>query len=66
MRDSQTDPLFDTAQAAFYLKFSKSTLEWWRGKGEGPNYHKIGRRVRYKQSDLDAHFEAGRVETRGA
>lgn len=66
MHDSNTDQFLDTAQAAHYLGYSKSTLEWYRGKGIGPVYYKTGRRVRYNQSDLDAYIEAGRVQTRSA
>ena len=66
MTDSNTDQFLNTARAAHYLGYSKSTLEWYRGQGTGPVYYKTGHRVRYKQSDLDAHIEAGRVQTRSA
>lgn len=66
MLDSNTDQFLNTAQAAYELGYSKSTLEWWRGEGIGPEYYKTGRRVRYKKSDLDAFIEAGRVQTRSA
>lgn len=66
MPAQQQDQFLDTAQAAHYLGYSKSTLEWYRGEGIGPVYYKTNRRVRYKQSDLDAHIEAGRVQTRSA
>ncbi|AQS48750.1 DNA-binding protein [Thioclava nitratireducens] len=66
MRDIHDERL-DTAQAANYLGYSKSTLEWWRMVGRGPRYYKIGGgRIRYKQSDLDAYLEAGVVEPREA
>jgi len=65
MRDKKEDQLLDTAQAAHYIGYSKSTLEWWRGEGIGPNYYKTGRRVRYKQSVLDQWLENGLVKTRG-
>lgn len=64
MTNSNSHQFLDTANAAYYLGYSKSTLEWWRGEGIGPEYYKTGRRVRYKQSDLDAYIEAGRVQTR--
>lgn len=60
------DQFLDTAQAAYELGYSKSSLETWRGEGTGPVYHKTGRRVRYKLSDLNAYIEAGRVQTRSA
>lgn len=67
MRDTQNDHQFlDTAQAAYELGYSKSSIEGWRSDGIGPEYYKTGRRVRYKKSDLDAYIEAGRVQTRSA
>jgi predicted DNA-binding transcriptional regulator AlpA len=52
------DQFLDTAQAAHYLGYSMSALEYWRTKSLGPKYYKLNRRVRYKQSDLDAWLEA--------
>ena len=51
------DQFLDTAQAAHYLGYSMSALEYWRTKSQGPKYYKLNRRVRYKQSDLDAWIE---------
>jgi len=66
MRDTQKDdPPFDTAQAAEFLKYSKSALEYWRCQGTGPCFYKTAGRVRYRKSDLDAWLDAGLVETRG-
>ena len=62
---AQENQHLDTAQAAHYLGYSKSTLEWWRGEGRGPRYYKMAGRVRYRLSDLDAWMESGLVETRG-
>lgn len=31
-----------------------ATLQWWRTKGRGPKYFKVGRRVLYARADLDA------------
>jgi len=56
------DQFLDTAQAAHYLGYSMSTLETWRCESSGPKYYKMHRRVRYKQSDLDAWREAQAVE----
>lgn len=52
------DKFLDTSQAAHYLGYSTSSLETWRCEGVGPKYYKMHRRVRYKQSDLDAWREA--------
>ncbi len=49
--------------AATYLGLSHSTLEKMRHTGRGPRYLKVGGRVFYRQSDLDAYLEAAVVET---
>lgn len=36
-----------------------STLAWWRATGRGPKYIKVGRRVFYREDDLDAFIAAG-------
>jgi len=51
-----------TPEAAIYLNVKPATLEMWRWNGRGPRFVKIGRSVRYRQSDLDA-FLAERVFT---
>lgn len=48
----------DTIQAAEYLGLQKTTLEAWRCRGGGPRFVKLGRSVRYRQSDLDAWIES--------
>jgi hypothetical protein len=50
--------LFDTAAAAAKLTIKKNTLEIWRLQGKGPTYRKIGRLVRYAESDLTAFLDA--------
>ena len=42
-----------TREAAALLGLSERTLERYRVTGEGPEYMKFGRRVRYEQADLD-------------
>jgi excisionase family DNA binding protein len=36
------------------LQVSRFTLENWRFEGTGPDWFRIGRRIRYRKSDLDA------------
>ena len=55
--------LLDTKQAAEYLGYSVSSLEWWRTQKIGPRYYKMARLVRYRVSDLDAFISAGLVKT---
>tara|TARA_R110002072_G_scaffold216863_3_gene374400 strand:- start:7953 stop:8153 length:201 start_codon:yes stop_codon:yes gene_type:complete len=42
-----------TAELANRWAQSKRTLEGWRNKGAGPNYHKIGGSVRYHVDDIE-------------
>ena len=44
----------DTTEAAKYLDLKTCTLEAWRCRGGGPRFVKLGRAVRYRQTDLDA------------
>ena len=44
------------AQAAEYTGFSKTTLDIWRSRGDGPPYVKLAQAVRYKRTDLDEWF----------
>jgi excisionase family DNA binding protein len=45
--------LLDQGKAAVQLGLSKRTLERWRVSGDGPPFAKLGKRVLYRQSDLD-------------
>lgn len=49
-----SDRWMDTEEAAPYSKYAVSTFEKFRTYGGGPRFHKRGRKVLYKQSDLDA------------
>lgn len=44
--------------AADYVGLSESTLAKLRLKGNGPIYCKLGRRVVYRRSDLDAWLQS--------
>ena len=60
---SNQDRLFDTRSACVYIAGDEkplqvNTLEIWRVQGVGPRYIKVGRFVRYRQSDLDAWLES--------
>ena len=43
----------DTRTAAGYLGCSESWLAASRGRGDGPPFYKLGRRIRYMRSALD-------------
>jgi hypothetical protein len=61
MRDSPDAMInFDQDAAAAYLNVSKQWLESRRQLGDGPPFAKLGRRIIYRKSDLDA-FVAERL-----
>ena len=50
MRNS---PLRDENEAADFLRRSPRTLQHWRRVGGGPIYAKVGKRVVYREQDLN-------------
>ena len=55
----RTRELLNEEQAAEYLTVSPGTLAVWRSTGRySLPFVKVGRRVRYRLSDLDAWLEA--------
>lgn len=55
-------PLLDPASAGRYIggetsPISPLTLADWRTKRTGPAYIRVGRLIRYRQTDLDAWLE---------
>lgn len=58
MPSHDDDQLLTIAEAAAYLRTPVPTLRYWRHLGVGPASFKIGRHVRYWQSELDAWIEA--------
>jgi hypothetical protein len=62
-----TDPLLAPEDAAVILgppgkPAALATLQWWRYKGRGPKYVKIGRHVYYRESALREFIQRGEVE----
>ena len=51
-------------EAAGYLRTSDAVLQQWRYLGKGPKYYKLGRKVIYKRTDLDAWMESQAVTPR--
>ncbi len=47
-------------QAAAFLGLTKATLDCWRCRGRGPAFLKLGRLVKYQESDLAAWLESRR------
>jgi len=50
----------NTTAAAAMLGVAPATLVQWRHLGRGPDFHKVGRLVRYKRADLDAFLNRSR------
>jgi predicted DNA-binding transcriptional regulator AlpA len=55
--------LLNERQAAEIIGCSVALMRKWRLLGEGPNYVKISRLVRYRAEDVDTFLEAHRVTT---
>ena len=56
----ETKDVMNEKQAAEYIDQKPGTLRQWRSNAKGPAYHKKGRRIFYKKTDLDAWMAAGR------
>lgn len=52
MNDDEPGPMLNDIQAAQLLGVSEWGLRQWRSRRQGPAYVKLGRSVRYRQSDL--------------
>lgn len=50
--------VFDTQAAAAYLLVSPALLEYYRVRGGGPRYSKLGRLVRYRRAALEEWLRA--------
>jgi excisionase family DNA binding protein len=48
--------LLTTDEAAGRLRLSARTLEHWRETGEGPEFVKLGRAVRYTSASIDRYL----------
>lgn len=55
--------LLSTSEVATLCRVSESTVRHWRHHSEGPLGFRVGRRVRYRRSDVDAWLEAQRATT---
>jgi predicted DNA-binding transcriptional regulator AlpA len=54
-------------EAAEYLRVSRSTLAKWRMRGEGPPFHRFGKRLTYYlKGELDQWFVDSDVANNGA
>ena len=51
----------DTGAAAEYLGVPAATLAYWRSKGRGPSWSRMGKHVRYDERDLEGYVERKKV-----
>lgn len=55
--------ILTTKQVAEEYGFEEATLRWWRHCSTGPASFKLGKRVVYRRSALDAWIEAQEAAT---
>lgn len=53
-----TDRLLTTEEVADLFRTVPATVRYWRHVGKGPRSFKVGRRVLYRQSDVQAWADA--------
>jgi predicted DNA-binding transcriptional regulator AlpA len=56
MSDVQETPLLNIEQASKYIHLSTATLARMRKDNSGPAFVKLGARVLYRKTDLDAYI----------
>jgi len=61
MHDANDLELLAPRPAAKYLGVTHWALARWRQRGQGPDFIKLGGRVRYRRSALDAFLQAAEV-----
>ena len=59
---AEIEKLLTGREAADFLQISEQTLRIQRIKGGGAKYVKVGRLVRYRQSDLETYLNARTFE----
>jgi excisionase family DNA binding protein len=59
----QTQAFLTDEETAELLRNTTSTLRRWRRKGLGPRWHRVGRKVLYRPSDVERWL---RKQARGA
>lgn len=50
--------LYTKAEVAEILRVPVSTLNYWRSRGEGPRFVRVGRRLACTEADLKAFIDA--------
>ena len=63
---TEADRLLDKTEVSEHLGVGESTLAKWRGRGIGPPFLKIGKRIVYRMSDLEKWLDTRlKYSTRG-
>lgn len=62
--DHGTDDFLTTEEVAHLCRTSASTVRYWRYDGSGPEGFRVGRRVLYPRSAVDAWLRQRRDEQR--
>jgi excisionase family DNA binding protein len=52
--------LLSPSEVAVYLGVPVSTIHYWRGRGQGPPGFKVGKRLRFRASDVAKWLEERR------
>ena len=63
--NTETSKFFDTKELAQRWKISPRTLENQRGKGQGPEFFKIGGKVLYDREYIEQ-YEKGKIVSNGS
>jgi excisionase family DNA binding protein len=50
-------------QVAEVLGVPEHTLACWRSQRKGPDFHKVGRHVRYRWADVNAYLDSVKQES---
>ena len=53
---------FNEKEAAKFIGVAVQTLRNWRHQRKGPAYHKIGKAVRYRVSDLEVYLNGCSID----
>jgi predicted DNA-binding transcriptional regulator AlpA len=62
LNKSLRETLLDEQTVTQMLDLAKNTLAKWRCQGRGPRCIKLGGRVRYRMSDIDAYLHERTVD----
>lgn len=60
MNDHHDDRLLSITELAELLGVSVATVRWWLHQGTAPDYFKIGRHDKFRESDVERWLEARR------